>query len=166
MTWSTLLAGELPDADKFLALLTELRPLTARKTADETVNNSATLQNDNDLAWAVEADTVYDLRLLLGMNSGTTPDFRLAWTYPTGLTMFWSTIAKNASAVVAITDGLIETTTATYDGQGARSPIYIDGLVVVGGTPGTLQLQWAQNTANASDTKVLAGSYGTLSKII
>jgi hypothetical protein len=39
------------------------------------------------------------------------------------------------------------------------------GLVIMGGTAGTLQTQWAQNTANVSDTIVKAGSFLELNRI-
>ena len=38
---------------------------------------------------------------------------------------------------------------------------YLSGIVINGGTAGNLQLQWAQQTATAVNTKVLTNSYLT-----
>ena len=80
-------AGARLDASTLYALINELRPLFVRKTSDETVNNSTTLQNDDQLALAVEANATYWLSMRLIMSSGTTPDFKMLFTFPSGLTM-------------------------------------------------------------------------------
>ena len=47
-----------------------------RKTADETVNNSNALQNDNHLLLALAANEVWQVELtLLLLSTSTTPDF-------------------------------------------------------------------------------------------
>lgn len=165
MTTPVPLAGSILRGSVLAALLDEARPVSAFKPANETVTNSTTLQADDHLLWPVRANAVYTLWMVIYFNSGATPDLKLRFTGPSGYTITWSTIALNASAVTNLAGPLTEATTAVYDGQGANAPIYIDGRVVVGATAGTLGIEWAQNTANASATTVLAGSFGLLFRV-
>ena len=50
-------------------------------------------------------------------------------------------------------------------GAGTPSVALINGTLVTGGTAGTAVLQWAQNTQNASDTKLLTGSVMLIRKV-
>lgn len=160
-------AGARLSAATLSTLITEVRPLRARKTAIQTVNNSAVLQNDNTLFLAVEASTVYHMESRIIHNSGTTPDFKAGWTYPTGLTMHYNRLGVGLAGGgnVHLLFSSIETTSILDDGFAADRSFMMWGEVTVSTTAGTLQFQWAQNTANASDTSVLAGSYLKLTKV-
>lgn len=158
----TFTADMVPTATQ----LDSLVPIYARKTADETVNNSATLQNDDHLSWAVAASCVYELEVHVAYSSGTTPDAKIAWTYPTGLTMVVTGIIGYDAAGTLVSNGnFAETTVLQLGGTGADAHYSIWAIVTVSSTAGTLQLQWAQNTANASNTVFRAGSYGRLIRI-
>jgi len=123
------------------------------KPANETVNGSDTLQDDDDLVLAIKANEVWSFTLYLRYNSGTTPDFKFKFTVPSGTTMqFASSYHGNG--------GYDETDTLTMDGFGADNwSTILTGTIVASTTPGDVTLQWAQNTSTASDTKVLKGSY-------
>lgn len=149
------------------SLITEVRPVPAYKTADETVNNSAALQNDDALFVAVEANAIYKVFARFLYNGNSTADFKLGWTFPTGLTMTYTLHGVYvATPTVFSTSEFIQTGNPALEGAGADRAANIDGgLVTVGSTAGTLQVQWAQNTANGSDTKMRAGSYLILLQI-
>lgn len=125
------------------------------KSADETVNNSAVLQNDDALFFAVTANEVWSFAIHLPFRSGTTPDIKFGWTVPTGATMLWDHHTGY--------DGgpFIESSVWPQQGAGAATTTTVSfwGNVFVGANAGNVQLQWAQNTANASDTKVLKGAH-------
>lgn len=157
-------AGAKLRASVLSALITEVRPLEAYKSADETVNNSAALQNDDALFVSVAANTRYDFRLTALYISNSTPDIKFAWTFPTGLTMRYSFQGYTAGVMQDFYQ--IQTDVVAVDGNGGNLAAVMEGTVVVAGTAGTLQLQWAQNTANASDTKVLIGSSLRLWQVI
>jgi hypothetical protein len=142
------------------SLITEVRPLTAIKLSDETVNNSTTLQDDDELFLSVEANAKYWLDMRLLMSSGTTPDFKMLFTFPSGLTMK----LHNTEATGTLSVPYDQTTTAAVSGTGADAVIQVEGLVKVSSTAGTLKLQWAQNTLNASNTIVRADSTMRLSR--
>lgn len=159
-------AGAKLRASVLNSLLTEVRPLPARKEATETVNNSATLQNDDDLFVAVTASAVYNLDGRLLYNGNSTADFKIGWTFPTGLTMSYTILGVYvATPTVFSTSDFIQTSNPALEGAGADRTAIMWGRVIVSSTAGTLQLQWAQNTANASNTTLLAGSYIRLTQI-
>ena len=141
-------------------------PLYARKTADESLVSSTTLQNDDHLFWSVVANTIYELSLHVTYNSGVTPDFKIGWTFPAGLTMTWAYIGVDLAGAIVNRGNLIQTSVLAQGGAaGVEIHLAVFGVVVVGGTAGTLRLQWAQNTSDAGSTIVRAGSYGRLLKV-
>lgn len=155
-------AGSKLRGSTLSALITEVRPLEAYKTADQTVNNSAALVNDSELFVAVVANARYDFELRIVHNSGTTPDFKYGWTFPTGTTMRYTQNTVPLAGTAFSLFVQIQTDTPQGEGGAADRGLHAWGKVLVGSTAGTLRLQWAQSTANASDTIVRAGSYLTL----
>lgn len=139
-------------------------PAIAYKTADETVNNSATLQSDNELLLPMSlTSTKYRLRSRCLFLSNTTPDLKIGWSGPSGFTMNWSIIGFQSGTFAAY--AYDASGTPNIDGAGVNDEFFIDGTVTTSSTAGTLTLTWAQNTANASDTIMRAGSYIELAKI-
>lgn len=130
------------------------------KGSDETVNNSNTYQNDDDLVLAVGANEIYEMIIFIFYNSGATPDFKRQWTVPTGGALKGTThdkigqIGANGTPLV-VQDGSYA---YNYTGTGADALIMEWYVYIGGGNAGNVQLQWAQAVADASDTKVLKGS--------
>jgi len=159
----TFLALQELTAADLNAAFTAVTPLFVRKTSDETVNNSAVLQNDDQLLLSVAANTVYELTSVIRYNSGATPDIKLHYTVPAGASLRITVFAQAAAVFLGYNQD--ETTTAVNDGVGSATACLVKGIYIGGSNAGTLQLQWAQNTANASNTQVLIGSYMTLMKV-
>lgn len=141
------------------------RRTVARKTADETVNNSAAYQDDDHLALQLDANVVYRANIHLLYQSSTVADFRYRFVAPAGASLAgWSFLGINSASAfvyaVANNGGVIG-----LGGTGADTVLDAWGLVVVGGTAGTLQVQWCQDVANASNTILRATSYLTLERI-
>lgn len=131
------------------------------KSADETVNNSATLQNDDELKFAIGANEVWRFQLFLLINSGATPDFKYGFTMPTGGDVIMTAAHRNPSNTSVVTGYSISQASAPISVRGIGvdfAYVLNEGIAVNGATPGNLQLQWAQNTADASDTKLLKNS--------
>ena len=125
------------------------------KAADETVNNSNTFQDDDVLKWAALANKVYMYYMILFMNSPATADLKYTFTIPTGavgdtISGSWSPIGET------IAQGI--TTSSVVSTDGINEVIVTSGRVITGGTAGDCQLQWAQQIAQALDTKILQGS--------
>lgn len=131
------------------------------KTADETVNGSASLQNDNDLSFSIGANETWQFTLMFKMTTASTPGFKWLFTVPSGAT------ARGNANVTTGTTGIYGLSSADIDlttgggstGAGSANNLYIvSGYVANSSTPGTVRLQWAQQTSNASDTIVKRGS--------
>lgn len=158
-------SGDEVPASYIQNLISEVRPVFARKTLDETVNNSAVMQNDDALFVSVAANTTYKFELNLRITTNTTADFKSTFTFPTGLTMQYSAPVITAGASAMFPFSLSQTDTVAIEGNASAFTAVYEGLVVVSSTAGTLQVQWAQNTANLSNTVVSAGSYLLLTKV-
>lgn len=137
--------------------------LVARKTADETVNNSATLQNDDTLALSAVAIADYLFECSLRYSTNGTANLKWSFTVPAGAAIVYSALHIPAGGSALTMTELINTGVGTADDS--INYVRMLGIFQTVGTAGTLQLQWAQNTANASDTKVLSASFMTLQRI-
>jgi hypothetical protein len=146
-------------------------PTIVRKTADETVNNSAVLQNDDHLLLAIAANEVWLVDVfLLWTSPSTTPALKTGWAYPNGCSIKWGVeIEPSAtpkvywSAAIATASKyalLIETGTRRdiLSVAAAICGLHLTAIVINGATAGTLNLQWAQYVATAENTQVLANS--------
>jgi hypothetical protein len=144
-------------------------PTIVRKTADETVNNSAVLQNDDHLFMPVAANEIWEIFLNLYISYGKAPDFKYTLVVPAGATCpFYDhqDIAQDGVSVIeaikptaaATAKVILNTSAAGGDAIEVRF-VEVRGVYVGGGNAGNIQLQWAQNTATVQDTKVLANSY-------
>lgn len=132
------------------------------KSADEIVNNSAALQDDNHLFYAMGANEEVEFEINGWFDSGTTPDIKHAVVVPAGAVLYWSATGFDVSGT-AYNDALVQTTSGTAGNQGGTGVgtlrhFRIKGYARTTGTSGNLQLQWAQNTANATDTTMHRGS--------
>jgi hypothetical protein len=127
------------------------------KTADEIVNNSAVLQNDDHLFFTVAANEIWAIILMLKAKSPTLTSLKIAFTIPAAATM----IEQSAPPVYqAFTNGVDSTAARAISSMAATSKYLLAWEYYIGGAnAGTIQLQWAQNAATAEDTTVEKGSY-------
>ena len=124
-----------------------------RKTADEIVNNSTVLQNDDHLLFAVAANEVWEIRVAMIVASTAVADFKYAFTVPTGGAIYAPggyTTDSDATIAVAVLYTANQTMSTT---------VAVNRRYIGGANAGNVQFQWAQNTAEVSNTKVLANSY-------
>lgn len=132
-------------------------------TADETVNSGgtgSTLQDDNELLFAIAANTTYIFTALIAYTSGSTPDFKFAFTCPAAGTLYAnaSYIAISGSGITAALTSSGASLTATGLASGPAT-IWIWGIVQNGANAGNLQFQFAQGTSDAGNTTREAGSW-------
>ena len=132
----------------------------ARLTADSAaVNNSTTLVNITGLAFAIAANEIWTFEITIWYSSNATANIKFAVTTPTGSTVRYTLIATviDGAALYPQVNATASGTTGIADGAAAFAKIV--GIVVNGATAGNVQAQFAQNTANVSDTTVLANSH-------
>jgi len=138
------------------------------KTADETVNNSSTLQNDDHLILPLGANEVWIFQFFLFSNSSTTADIKIAFTAPTGAVFQYlissADIGVDSSTTTA-TFARMSTGAINIYGESLDKLDILRGLVINGANAGNLQLQWAQSLAEVSDTIVRANSCLIATKI-
>ena len=140
---------------------------TVYKTANETISNSATYQDDNHLFFTAEAGKTYRIvcNLIYSSDAGATPTafFKMRLTYPVdaifvagnniGQTLTYNNIYYNkGSADTEVAQG-----TPTY---GSKTELISTNIITIV-TGGTVTLQWAQYTAVVVDTTVYTGSIMT-----
>lgn len=140
------------------------------KSADETVNNSTTLQDDDTFVLPVAANGVYFFECFLRYSTSAVADIKFGWTAPASATMDWGKghVAEAALGGFHALGGAGSPTTPAQvggtqvgagGGAGGGYMMLLAGFIVTAGTAGNVTLQWAQNTAEVSDTKVLKGSF-------
>jgi hypothetical protein len=148
------------------------------KAADETVTSSTTLQNDNDLTLPVVANGIYLVDLnLVALDAGNfTGDLKTCLAYPTGSTVHVMGVGPHDTGLssgtnstaewVARTDQSGTSSTSTSYGAGTTAvTVMIRALVIVGSTAGSVTLQWAQNTSDASGVTLKTGSWMRMERV-
>lgn len=132
-----------------------LHSKVVRKSADESLKNSTTLQNDDELLFAVAANEVWefllDLRLI--RDSGSSQNMKIAFAVPSGATLVytnsWGGPESESDGTAALALG-IATSVKRY-----RSRY----LYVGGAAAGNVQLQWAQSVSEDYNHTVKANSF-------
>jgi len=125
-------------------------PTLIAKGTDEIVNNSSTLQNDDVLLFAASANTTYLVKFNIIFASATAADFKVRVTGPTGATGVYGDNHNSTSDLGSADEDENGTGVAQK-----RCVIYL-AWVNIAGTAGNVTLQWAQRTANVSDTTIFA----------
>jgi hypothetical protein len=151
--------------------------ITYLKTADESVNSAgtgSTMQDDNHLSgipigdgeiWAFDGFLLYS-------SPSNTPDvkFQFVATQNVTISSYWiwggaAFVTNTGESSVAA--GTTSTTVIpNYNATPAVGSVHVKGTIVnTSGSAASLKLQWAQNTADANNATLLAGSYLTFSRV-
>lgn len=145
----------------------------AYKTADQTITSSITLTDDTHMALALPAAGTYVVEGMFMFSGAAAGDIKIAWAYTGTLTNGYrsgqgpSTVstdvlgaaanAERAAAAGATTAAITSSTPYGCDGTNWSAAFEL-GVVIVS-TTGTLKVQWAQQTSNATGTVMRAGSF-------
>jgi len=124
-----------------------------RKPDDEIVNNSAAMQDDDDIQLSVAANEVWYFKLFNLFRSSFGAAIKFGWSVPAGTTMLW--VAPRHLGETALTEGQLDIET----GSGFTEILVHHGIIKVGETAGTVKLQWAQQTAEDYDTKLYENTH-------
>lgn len=144
------------------------------KTADETVNNSSTLQNDDELLFSADANKLYHVKvgLIVRTRPGASAnDMKISFSVPSGTSGYYGSLAQDWSVKTGISPSLGASITSVAN-QGITATMVIntsdnitqafciiEALIVIGKTAGTVNFQWAQNVAGARNLTVKANSF-------
>lgn len=138
-----------------------IAPLSAYKAQTQGVAQATSFVNDNDLLLALAAGAVYYFSCVLGYNGDVSGngDIDLAWALPGGAATGYALYSNKGGAATNGFWGTGASISLNTGGTGTTYCAVMQGTVAMAGTPGILQLQWKQNTANAgTPTNVVAGS--------
>lgn len=133
-------------------------PVIVRKPSNESVTSSTTLQNDDDLKFAIAANEVWMFELFLLVSGHVDGDLKVDFAVPAGASgsysgMLLATAAVANDEIVLMTEKAIESDQA-MGVMAAITGIKIFGTVVNGGTGGDVQFRWAQNASNGTATVI------------
>lgn len=131
------------------------------KNTDQSVNNSTTLVADNSLIVSVEPYQRFTFDCKVRYNTSTGADIRFTFVGPSGSTVRYSAdeggLWNTTGAFVS--DGEAAGGTAKqFFGTGGSRWLHLIGYCINGATEGTFGLQFAQGTAEVSNTIVQAQS--------
>lgn len=142
------------------------------KSSATTRNNTITRTSDPDLTWTVSANQKYLVELWIPFDTSTVADIAFSWSLPASATMTWSAWsqpigATSGTGTIYTTVG-DQTTAVAWGGAGVGTIIsgYQTGLITISATGGTAVLQWAQSTAEATNTTINAGAWGRLTRVL
>jgi len=149
--------------------INERTPQYVLKTATEGVTSSIVLQNDDVLLATVSAGQTYSGLLIAYMQSAANAagDVNIGFGFPAGATCHFGgigvvdTLASGSTGDGQFVPRLSATSGTTAIGYGASTAgtTAIVGVdLVVGGTGGTLNVMWCQNSSNINESRMLLGS--------
>ena len=127
------------------------------KPIDEVVNNDATLQDDDDLFFSANANKSYGYFLCMIHDATSDADMKYAFSLPSGAS--GEKHNGNLSASGTPTTDITASFVITGGGIGVIRIGVSVGRIVIAGTAGNVNLQWAQNSARVSDATMRKGSY-------
>lgn len=148
------------------------------KTADETVTNSDTPQNDNHISFEALANATYYFELYTRWTAtNSIMDARVGWAGPTGFTMAWGGAHGSHTTLTTYlgSPGALGSTPNpplldfTFDETPSRNGEWgamWAGWIFISSTAGTLQMKWAQNTIDAGTLTLQKGTFMRVLRLI
>ncbi|MBT2508796.1 hypothetical protein J7I98_23500 [Streptomyces sp. ISL-98] len=160
--YPTIASGRRMSAGVYQSML----PQEKWKTAHEDRSATTTFADDTDLTTELEANAVYHVIMYLHYAAISTAGFKTAWTVPSGATGNRSaqgagSAATDATAATTSRFGVHAfTTSVSYGTRNSASNQCLaqEEAIVTTTSAGTLAVQWAQTTSDATATRLGAGS--------
>jgi len=165
-------------------LLQSMLPEYVVKTTDTDRTSTTTMSPDPDLTAPVVANAVYCVEFYIyyggayNADSAADGDFVTSWSVPSGTSGFKSVIGPGSNAsssslahtVNSVRLGVHQLATNVQYACVRNSTTllqlaYEQGIITVGSTPGNVTLQWAQDSASATATRVAGGSFMRLTRL-
>lgn len=152
-------AGDVVTTTAALALL----PTRYSKTLDTTITASTVLAADPDLHFPIAANALVTVKGKIFFTTTAAGDFKWRHTgpaAPTRVRVKRQTVAPGDTAETGIlVDNAFSASDITVLGGAGQGIIEIDCLIKNGSNAGNFGISWAQNTSDAGNTIVEAGSY-------
>jgi hypothetical protein len=160
--------GERLTAARLNTAINRHEPLYARVAVDQPLAvSSTTFQNVTALVVNLAPNTVYDLDLLLfwsAFNSASSGGMKIQFTGPAGATLTSSFLYTRPPTVTYNTTNPMGAISGMY-GTGGIVPVGLRGWLTTSTVGGPLQLQAAQDAANATATIIRVDSTLTVRRM-
>lgn len=148
----------------------------ARKSASESLASNATMQNDDHITFTLAASGVYELKAYLAVTGASAADVKTQWAFTGAASGGNHTNRYAIGPGTGVTDVTAATTmrssrhawtaSATYGTDGTNTThIEEGGILDTAAGSGTITLQWAQNSSNATSTVMTTSSYAVLERL-
>lgn len=130
------------------------------KSADESVTNSAALQNDDELKWNIKANEVWRYQFIIFYTTDTTGDFKMDLALSAGTAIFtyrWQgQSTTNTNTASGDHEASVSTTTdRAFGGSGANTVLrnlVFEGNLSTSSADATVTFRFAQNTATSGQS--------------
>lgn len=152
----------------FATVLARLNGIkVVRKTATESVTSSTTLQNDDELLFAIAANENWAVLAVLMTDGATGGDIKAGFAVPAGATG-WTGVMGVGTAQTAFENAQTNNQADPAFGTGFpagtlgannQTVVLLLGFVDNDSTAGNVQVQWAQVASDGTATRVFADSY-------
>lgn len=157
----TIAVGARILADDILAIQSRL-PIRARCTSALTKNANTTFSDITGMSVSAEASKIYRLwgRILVSA-ANTTADYKLQIVLPAGATIEWAVYGGNTAMTADPTTITLGGSTGMTHARGTINgglTVLFGGIITMSSTAGTIKLQGAQNTSDASNVVFAVGS--------
>ncbi|MEZ4782701.1 MAG: hypothetical protein R3F28_01365 [Candidatus Kapaibacterium sp.] len=133
----------------------------ARKTADESITNVGTLQNDDHLALPLAASTTYVIEgFLYAYSNVNNAELIIGFDVPASSTMKMTYVAYDGANNIKgggflSTDGGASGAIDVTSGTATDIAVWFRGIVITSTTADDIQLQWAQSAAGTGRTTTI-----------
>lgn len=170
MPFSPVVAGQRIRASDFNAAL-DAAVQTAYQTADQTKNNNTTYLSSPDLVLPMLASAVYAFEALILYDTNSTADFKHKALLPSGAVVDRVATWTNTNAGTAVDSVVAHDALTSWDfnsggvAVGTVMSARPCGIITMSTTAGNLVIQFAQNTANGSNTLLKRGSWVSLRRV-
>lgn len=156
------------------SLLTSMLPnMVVKQATTDRTNN--TFSTDPELTTTLDAGAAYFVEFFLLLGGTTTGDIQTRWAVPSGAGGLKNVMGPGSTAA----DGSADNITARLGTHGFTVAILYSGVrnatailfgayeysYITAGAGGTLALEWAQGTTNATASRVAAGSLLRVTRI-
>lgn len=136
------------------------QPATVSKQADTSWTSTTTLSNDPDLTFPVDANSNYHFTIGIGaLTVNTSVGLKVAVTFPSGARVDYGIEGSVGSAYYSTwVQAAASGAATTFSTSSNSTPIRYEGWVSTVGSAGSITVQAAQGTSNASAAWILRGS--------
>ena len=123
------------------------------------------LSNDDTITLPVGISETWEFLLSLGYTGGTTEDFKIDFSIPTGASGTYSIQGAGTGGGNLPLHGVSLTTATGIGYTGIDTHALIRGTLITDTNAGNFVLRWAQNTSGATSTNILAGTELTMWRV-